>query len=56
VTMLVRRTQPPTMDPARAVERLRAMGFEIEAIGLNSEFTIDNGRTPIDVVKVSVAR
>lgn len=56
VTMLVRRTQPPTMDPARAVERLRALGFEIEAIGVNSEFTIDNGRTPVDVVRLSVGK
>lgn len=54
VTMLVRRTQPPTMDSARAVERLRALGFEIEPIGLNSEFTIDNGRTAVDAVRVSV--
>ncbi len=56
VTMLVRRTQPPTMDPARAVERLRSLGFEVEALSMNAEFTIDNGRTPVDVVRVSVEK
>lgn len=54
VTMLVRRSQPPSMDSERAVERLRKLGFNVRAIGLNAEFTIDNGRTPVDAVRVSV--
>lgn len=55
VTLLVRRTQPSTMDAAGAVARIRALGFEVEAVAMNAEFTIDNGRTPVDVVRVSVA-
>ena len=53
-TLLIRRTQPADMDPQPAIERLAAAGLHTEPIALTSRFIIDNQRTEIDAVRVSL--
>lgn len=55
MTVLLRRSQPPSMDQRRAIERVRELGFAADPVAMNAEFTIDNGRTPVDVVTLSLA-
>jgi hypothetical protein len=50
---LVRRTQPPSMDPALAVDRLREAGLAVEPISLSSRFVIDNKRSEVVAVRLT---
>jgi 4-amino-4-deoxy-L-arabinose transferase-like glycosyltransferase len=55
VVALVRETQPPGMDPPLAADRLRAAGFVVEPIRLRSRFVIDNKRSAVIAVRLTLA-
>jgi 4-amino-4-deoxy-L-arabinose transferase-like glycosyltransferase len=52
VVALVRRTQPPSMDPALAADRLREAGLTLEPIPLSARFVIDNKRSEVVAVRL----
>lgn len=53
--MLIRSRQPgPPMEPKLAIACLEDAGFIVEDVPLKATFTIDNGRTPVVAVRISV--
>jgi 4-amino-4-deoxy-L-arabinose transferase-like glycosyltransferase len=56
MVLLIRRTQPPGMDPAPALDRLRAGGLTVEPLPLRSRFRVDNKRSEIIAVRISASR
>lgn len=52
LVLLIRDSQPASMDPARALDRLRAL-FTVEPLAPLPRYTIDNGRTEVIAVRVS---
>lgn len=53
-TLLIRATQPADQDPRPALDRLRDAGLAAEPIPLNTRFTIDNRRTEVRAVRVTM--
>jgi hypothetical protein len=51
-TLLIRASQPDSMDPVPAIERLRPL-FQVEPLGPLPRFTIDNGRTEVAAVRLT---